>query len=69
MTIMQGGHKPFSYVAISFSPRNSVVRRLNIICCALDFVWSGLCFFAYGKPMGLLVVCVSLNLVTCVFFI
>ena len=61
---MQGGHKPFSYVATSFSPKH------YLMCSRFCLVWTLLVL--YGKQtdgFAWLYVCVSLNLVTCVFYL
>ena len=58
---MQGGHKPFSFAAISFSPKHYL--------CALDFVWSLLLCIWKTDGFACLYGCVSLNLVTCVFYL
>ena len=58
---MQGGHKPFSYVAISFSPKH------YLMCSQFCLVWTLRIWKIDG--FAWLYVCVSLNLVTCVFYL
>ena len=60
---MQGGHKPFSYVAISFSPKHC------LICSRFCLVWTLLLCIWKTDGFAWLYVCVSLNLVTCVFYL
>ena len=60
---MQGGHKPFSYVAISFSPKH------YLMCSRFCLVWTLLLCIWRTVGFAWLYVCVSLNLVTCVFYL
>ena len=48
LTIMQGGHKPLSYVTISFSPSH------YLIYSQFCLIWTlYICFFIYGKQIDL----------------
>ena len=58
---MQGGHKPFSFVAIPFSPKH------YWMCSRFCLVWTLLLCTWKTDGFAWLYVCVSLNLVTCVF--
>ena len=60
---MQGGQKPFSYVAISFSPKH------YLMCSRFCLVWTLLLCIWKSDGFAWLFVCVSLNLVTCVFYL
>ena len=60
---MQGGHKLFSFVAISFSPKH------YLMCSRVCLVWTLLLCIWKTDGFAWLYVCVSLNPVTCVFFI
>ena len=60
---MQGSHKPFSYVAISFSPKH------YLMCFRFCLVWTLLLCKWKTDGFAWLYVCVSLNLVTCVFYL
>ena len=59
---MQGGHKPF-YVAISFSPKH------YLMCSRFCLVWTQLLSIMEIRCVCLVICCVSLNLVTCVFYL
>ena len=74
--------KPFNGCkeVTSRSPMLLFLSQLDIIWCALDCVWSGLCFFVYGKQMGLpgclfvcLLICMFLTLIllllVCFFYL
>ena len=58
-----GGHKPFSYVAVSFSPEH------YLMCSRFCLVWTPLLWTWKIDGFAWIFVCVSLNLVTYVFFI
>ena len=60
---MQGGHKPFSYVTISFSPKH------YLMCSRFCLVWTLLLCIWKSDGFAWLYVCVSFNLVTCVFYL
>ena len=60
---MQGGHKPFCYVAISFSPKH------YLMCSRFCLVWSLLLCIRETDGFAWLYVCVCLGLVTCVFYL
>ena len=60
---MQGSHKPFSYVVISFSPKH------YLMCSRFCLVWTLLLCIWKTDGYAWLYVCVSLNLVTCVFYL
>ena len=58
---MQGGHKPFSYVTISFSPLHYLIySQFCLIWTLLLYIWK-------TDKFAWLFVYVSLNLVTFVF--
>ena len=59
----QGGHKPFFYVAISFSPKH------YLMCPTFCLVWTLLICIWKTAGFAWFYVCVSLNLVTCVFYL
>ena len=60
---MQGGHKPFCNVAISFSPKHYLMySRFCLVWTLLLCIWE-------TDGFAWLYVCVSLNLVTCVFYL
>ena len=60
---MQRGHRPFSYVAISFSAKH------YLMCSRFCLVWTLLLCIWKTDGFAWLYVCVSLNLVTCVFYL
>ena len=60
---MQGGHKPFSYDAISFSPKH------YLMCSRFCLVWPVLLCIWKTDGFAWLYVCVSLYLVTNVFYL
>ena len=60
---MQGGHKPFFYVALSFSPKH------YLMCSLFCLVWTLLLCIWKTDGFAWLYVCVSLNLVTCVVYL
>ena len=62
-TFMQGGHKPFSYVTISFSLKH------YLVCSRFCQVWTLLLCIWKTDGFAWLYVCVSLNLVTCVIYL
>ena len=60
---MQGGYKPFSNDAISFSPKH------YLMCSRFCLVLTLLLCIRKTDGFAWLYVCVSLNLVTCVFYL
>ena len=60
---MQGGHNPFSYVAISFSPKH------YLMCSRFCLVWTLLLCIWKTDEFAWMFVCATLNPVTCVFYL